>query len=501
MFLTLVLLTAPTFFTLAAAEQAYNESVKYDSGLMGDSPTQSYVAATDFTPVQLNYEVALTDEKAAKISSGLMFFATTPDAVQPGPLIIKQDGTVVWDGGAVFPQSTTSFMVEPYMGEDHMIVWSGQLSGVGYGWGSWHVLNTAYEEVATYTAIGLPNNTLADMHDSHIYSGDLATMTAYVTQEYDLSPYGGPKNGYILNCVVQEINITSSEVIFEWHSLDHVDPSESYTSPGLTGSDSSSPWDYFHLNAIDKDDSGNYLISGRHIHTLFYVDASSGDIQWRLGGKNSNFTISKDAEFSWQHDGRWRSASTISLFNNAGTIGQQDRVSSRGMLLNVDTTAMTVDLAQEYLPHKNAISRSQGNTQILENGNVIVGWGAEPYFGEYDSAGNLLWEMRFAYDNVQAYRAYRFDWTATPSTPPSLAVTGSDSNRTAYAWWNGATEVATWGLYGSSDSGESVNLANATRIDFETPITFEQLEDYTSYTVAALDASGQVLGTSDAVTA
>ncbi|TRM57121.1 ASST-domain-containing protein [Schizophyllum amplum] len=500
MLLTLVFLTAPTFFTLAAAKQAYNQSVKYDSGLLGSSPTQSYVAATEYTPVQLNYEVPLTDETATKLSSGLLFFAPSSDPAQPGPLIIKQDGTVVWDGAVDFP-SAPSFHVEPYMGEDHLIIWSGESSGVGYGWGSWHVLNTAYEEVATYTAIGLPDNTLADLHDSHIYSGDLATMTAYVTQEYDLRPYGGPKHGYILDCVVQEINITSNEVVFEWHSLDHVDPSESYTTPLITGWSASSPWDYFHLNAIDKDDSGNYLVSGRHIHTLFYLDASSGDIVWRLGGKNSNFTMGKDADFSWQHDGRWRSASTISLFDNAGTIGQQDRLSSRGMLLSIDTTAMTAELVHEYLPSKKAISRSQGNTQVLENGNVIVGWGAEPVFGEYDSEGNALWEMRFGVSNVQAYRTYRFDWTATPSTPPSLSVTGDGSNRTAYAWWNGATEVATWGLYGSSDSGESVNLANATRTDFETPINFEQLEDYASYTVSALDASGQVLGTSDAVAA
>ncbi|TRM57119.1 ASST-domain-containing protein [Schizophyllum amplum] len=499
LFNALVLLTAPTVFTLTAAEQAYNKSVKYDSGLLGSSPTQSYVAA-DYTPVQLNYEVPLTDSTAAKVSPGLLFFAPSAEAAEPGPLIIKQDGTVVWVGGATYPQAT-SFHVEPYMGEDHMIIWSGDLSGVGYGWGSWHVVNTAYEEVATYTAIGLPNSTLADLHDSHIYNGDRATMTAYVTQAYDLTPYGGIKNGYILDCVVQEINITSSEILFEWHSLDHVDPSESYTKPLLTGYNSSLPWDYFHINAIDKDASGNYLVSGRHIHTLFSVDASSGDILWRLGGKNSDFTMGTDADFSWQHDGRWRSANTISLFDNAGTIAQQDRLSSRGIVLNIDTTAMTAELVTQYLPSTKAISRSQGNTQVLENGNVVIGWGQEPLFGEYDSAGNQLWELRFAVSSVQAYRTYRFDWTATPSTPPSLAVIGSDSNRTAYAWWNGATEVATWGLYGSSDSGESVNLANATRIDFETPIAFEQLENYTSYTVAALDASGQVLGTSDAVTA
>ena len=128
-----------------------------------------------------------------------------------------------------------------------------------------------------------------------------------------------------------------------------------------------------HLNAIDKDSNGDYLISCRHCHSLLKVDKSSGDIVWRLNGKNSNFTMGKDASFSWQHDGRWRSDNTISLFDNAGTTLRQDRIASRGLLLSVDTDAMTVELVQEFDPVNKVISRSQGNNQLQPNGNFLVG--------------------------------------------------------------------------------------------------------------------------------
>lgn len=95
-----------------------------------------------------------------------------------------------------------------------------------------------------------------------------------------------------------------------------------------------------------------------------------------------------------------------------------------------------------------------------------------------------------------ADRAFRFNWTAQPSTPPSFAIVGDSSNRTGYAWWNGATELASWELFGSSGS-DAVSLVNATRTDFETPIVYDSWDQYSSYKVVALDSQGQVLGTSD----
>ena len=114
----------------------------------------------------MNYQIPLDDSTAAKLSPGLLFFApygmhpisldsfATTDGLsnagdsvtQTGPLIVKQDGTIVWSGKD-YPTSS-SFMVENYQGEDNIILWTGEHE-VGYGHGEWHILNSAYEEVAT----------------------------------------------------------------------------------------------------------------------------------------------------------------------------------------------------------------------------------------------------------------------------------------------------------------------------------------------------------------
>jgi hypothetical protein len=95
-------------------------------------------------------------------------------------------------------------------------------------------------------------------------------LTAYIAETYDLSS-SNIDNGTILNCVVQEVNITTGEAgaangdqptaagvdrcatagqaLFTWKSLDHVQPSECYVSPGDTGANGTIPFDYFHINS------------------------------------------------------------------------------------------------------------------------------------------------------------------------------------------------------------------------------------------------------------
>lgn len=52
--------------------------------------------------------------------------------------------------------------------------------------------------------------------------------------------------------------------VFEWNPVDHVNISESLNPLAGAGLNSSVPWDFFHMNAIEKDSKGNLLISSRH---------------------------------------------------------------------------------------------------------------------------------------------------------------------------------------------------------------------------------------------
>lgn len=492
MLLPLALSTALLLVPLATAEQAYIGNSDYDSGALGLSPTQSFVG-TDFKPVQLNFQLAANDSTEGDLSDGFLFIAPRgTDVEQAGALILDQNGTVVWDGSEY--GSTMLFIVTQYHDEDHILLWQGEFRAAGYGFGHYLLLNSTYDVVANFTTQDLANDALADFHDAQIWDGDTATMTAYVVSQRDLSEHNGPSDGYIASGVFQEIDVESNEVLFTWNSLDHVDPYDCYTDPGSTGDSTDNPWDYFHINAIDKDDSANYLVSSRHCHALFYIDHTSGDITWRLGGKNSSFTMGDNTDFSWQHDNRWRSDDTISLFDNAASDWQSDAEYARGMLLKIDTEQMTADLEKEWLPWNQTVSVSQGNLQILDNGNAVIGWGHQPFFQEYDSDGNVLWAARFGVGDVQSYRAYRFEWTGHPRTSPTIAVSGTSDNITVYASWNGATEIQSWQLLGSTNDApqDATELSTVTKNDFETVISYTD-GGYDYFQVAALNQDGDTL--------
>src|SRR4028119_1028862 len=190
----------------------------------------------------------------------------------------------------------------------------------------------------------------------------------------DLSPYGGPADGLVLDGVVQEIDVESGEVLFEWHSLDHVAPGESYYSPPDVPTNR---FDYFHINSVDVDLDGNLLISARRTSAVYKVDRESGEVMWRLGGKRSDFEMGEGTDFAYQHDARRQADGTITLFDNYGPKNEED--CSRAVVMEVDEEAMKASLVRDYFaPDGMPIADTQGNVQVLPDGNVFVGGGSEP---------------------------------------------------------------------------------------------------------------------------
>lgn len=302
-----------------------------------------------------------------------------------------------------------------------------------------------------------------------------ALFTAYPVQNYDLSSWESslqdPANGWIMQGVAQEIDVESGDVIFTWHSLDHVDPKSCFTTPADTGGSQDNPWDYFHINSIEKDSKGNYLISSRHCSALYYVSGTDGSVIWTLGGQNSSFEMGENTTFWYQHDARWRDGeTTISLFDNAATGWDAREEYARGLLLNVDFENKKVEVNTEMVPFNRTPSPSQGSTELQPNGNWLVGWGQIPYVSEYSPTGELLWAVQFGVGDVQGYRAHRANWTGQPLTQPTLAVvSGNNSDEhKLYMSWNGATEVKTWEVVGANDTtSEPESLWNVTYEGFE----------------------------------
>ena len=213
---------------------------------------------------------------------------------------------------------------------------------------------------------------------------------------------------------------------------------------------------------------------------------------WRLGGKQSDFQFDPGAGFAWQHDARRRPDGAITLFDNGAGLDVQHQ--SRGLVLVVDMDANRASVEEQYLHSDGLTADAMGSVQTLPNGDVLVGWGLQPWYSSFTAGGTIDLDATFP-GGDHSYRAYRLPWTAQPSNLPLLAAAlDKDSTTTVYASWNGATEVARWAVYAGPQRAKLERIAVAPRQGFETAITIRHRGGYGA--VAALDKSGAILATS-----
>ncbi|KIK62497.1 hypothetical protein GYMLUDRAFT_242661 [Collybiopsis luxurians FD-317 M1] len=494
------LLLLVAFSGKCLASVAFCENADYESGALGTSPYQTYQAAP-FHPIQLNYALPPTECPANNDVSGYFFF--TPSGVvmmQDHIIILNPNGTLVGAIPGIF------LGLHKYNGADHIAIWDGQYEPghQAYGRGYIVLLDHTYSPVANFTTVNLGVG--ADFHELEITSNQTAIMTAYPPRAANLSAYGGPEDGYIADGAVQEVDIATGRVLFTWRALEHVDPSECYAAIGDAGKGiREHPWDYFHINSIQKQDDGNYLISSRQCHALYLVHPS-GDIIWRMGGKKSDFVLPKGIEFSWQHHARIHNHSTVSLFNNGAANWVEDLPFAQGFLLKFDYNNVDKEVSIKNIrnPFNRKPSASRGSVQFLENGESIVGWGSVSYFSQHDANGEIKWSAQFSpsQNDFGAYRVFLHNWVGRPTIPPSMQIsnTSTSKNITVYAWWNGATEVSAWKLFGFTASTPSAPtfLDAVSKVDFESTLRYNGEEGYETFRVAAIDANGEILAYSDA---
>jgi hypothetical protein len=351
------------------------------------------------------------------------------------------------------------------------------------------IVDDHYRQVATVEA---GNGLHGDIHEFLITPEDTALITVYREIPYDLSPWGGAKQGTLDEGVVQEVDIATGRVLFEWHSAAHVDPSESYeTVPKETDA----AWDYFHVNSIEPDGSGGLLVSARHTHAVYSIRKSDGSVRWRLGGKKGDFARGPGTQFAWQHDARRQPDGTIRLFDNAAS--EPGKATSKVLVLRVDEQRRTARLVRRFDHSPPLLSTSQGNAQLLPGGHVFVGWGSKPYATEFDQAGHILFDLRFGVGRVDSYRAYRFTWRGLPTTRPAVALRDSGDRTTVYASWNGATEVARWRILAGPDAARLSPVTTVAKRGFETRVDVSS--SAVTFAVEALAGDGSVLRRSAAV--
>ena len=411
------------------------------------------------------------------------------DVGQGGSLIVDNRGQVVWFRPLQGRLGRAhDLKVQSYRGKS-VLTW---MDGVN----EYVIFDHSYREIARFSA---GNDRNGDHHEFLISPQDTALITVYSPVPRDLSSIGGLKNDNVWQGMVQELDIDSGEVLFEWHSLDHVGLAESYATVSQDGSPG---FDYFHINSIDVDHDNNLLVSPRETFAVYKIDRKSGEIIWRLGGKKSDFEMGPGSRFSFQHDARRLPDGTISIFDNGNTVFHglvpEAVEGSRGIVLDVDEKNMKASLVREYIHPDKQYADASGNVQLLPNGNVFIGWGRALHFSEFSHDGKqLLFDGKLPEGN-RSYRVFRCEWSGDPTDRPTcVGERTSEGDVTLYASWNGATEVASWEVLAGPRSDRLKSVGSAPRNGFETTMVVSTSDQYVA--VRAKDGSDSVLGTTEPI--
>jgi hypothetical protein len=445
--------------------------------------TRVYVSAPALHPPVVNMSGRDTDT-----ASGNMFLDAQKDG-HPGTYILDSKGDLLWFHPSP-SNSEFNLRVQGYRGQAVLTYWQGSLTSFGLGRGKGEILNENYRITHTVMAGNGLQSQGIDEHEftlGHERSEGTAFVEIWKNVQRNLTSVGGPPNGTVTDWIIQEIDVATNKVIWEWHALGHIPLTSSYARYS-----SGQPYDYFHLNSIQQLSDGHLIISARNTWAVYSIDRATGKVVWQLGGKHSSFKRGAGANFEWQHDATLHSNGLVTLFDDAAPPPREKQ--SRALEIHISLAKHQATLVHQFVHSPPTLAYSQGSVEVLQNHNVFVGWGSRPYFSEYTAGGGHVFGAAFPV-GVQSYRAYRFNnWVGNPLGAPAIAVRASSTagRDNVYASWNGSTRVAKWQvLTSSSASGPFKKVGSPTGwSSFETRI---QVSRANYFRVEALDSSGHVL--------
>jgi hypothetical protein len=308
---------------------------------------------------------------------------------------------------------------------------------------------------STFTIIDsiIPVNGITyDGHDLQFLPNGNVVILGSEVVVMDLSSYNyfgvdnsnpGSPSATVKCGVIQELDHFKN-VVFEWHCKDHYNFAE--VDPEFLSDPTNVDWT--HLNAVEMDTDGNYLLSVRHFNEVTKINRSTGNITWRLGGNANQFSFVNDQPmFIGQHDCRRIANGNLTIFDN----GRQNPfhiASAKEYKLN--ETALTASLVWSQPEIHSACSNATGNHQRLKNGNSLVNFGIVSSqnlcFQVFDPQGKVVFDLQFK-DTLRTYRA--FFYPALPwdlhrpliscSATGGTAVLDAGGEYAGYQWSNGAT--------------------------------------------------------------
>jgi len=452
------------------------------------TPPQS--AFPDYLTVPQDIPHYTISQDSANIGEGDIFVAPIPwTAAITGSYLLIMDGA----GQLVYYKS----MATDLNAYDFKELPNGMLSYFSQKDTTFYVMDSHYQVVNSYQA---GNSYTTDLHDFLMLPNGNALIMAYDAETVDMSKVipGGKNNATVTGLIVQELD-PSKNVIFQWRSWDHVaftDSTSNLTDQNI---------DLVHGNALALANDGNLLLSNRNLSEITKIDLQTGAVIWRLGGRANQFTFVNDQPFSFQHDIRQLPNGDLTLFDNHGT--EQDPTPSRGVEYQIDEVNKTVTKVWEFTPSLPTFATFMGDAERLADGDTFLDWGAPFTQSDYqfvnmievNPQNQVLFQLAFDQPYV-SYRASRAPWQGFPTTPPSLAFKQGDNELTLGYSWNGATEVASWTLFGGNSPAALAQVDQKARTGFETQSVFVGLPKSECYfQVAPIGKNGNELARSPVI--
>lgn len=453
---------------------------------VGSSPRRpgdvlAFHSRPDLTPVRID---VLHNTSAD--ASGDIFIGPQVGPLRNGPMIVDPAGHLVWFSPVAPGSEANNVSVQRYRGRPVLTWWQGYLDlRLGVGTGRDLIMSSSYRRIATVSAA---DGLTADLHEFEITPAGTALITAYLPVFWDARSVKGSAHTRVLDAIVQEIDIKTGLLLFEWDSLDHVALSDSEIGLPRPGG----VFDYFHINSVHADGDGTLIVSARNAWAAYKISRQDGQVIWTLGGRKSSFAMAPGASFAFQHDVRIGAGdASVTVFDD-GAGPPSVHAQSRAIQIRLNTTLHTATLASDFTHSPALLAHYEGDVEPLPDGDDFVGWGEQPFFTEFSPAGAIVFDARFA-DRNTTYRAVRAPWSGTPHTAPSVAASARGRTATVYASWNGATGYTAWRVLAGPRPASLRAAGTFARAGFETRMAVVR----SSYVeVQALGGAGRVLGTS-----
>jgi outer membrane protein assembly factor BamB len=453
---------------------------------------QRFHTEKDFEPPAIE----LPTPPAKGTSPGYIFL--TPRAANAekssGPTILDSTGRLVWflprPGRVTSDLKAQTFKGKPVLtwGERAPVVSPPEIFEADPKDLFYMVADQNYKPFLRVRAIGKGVGT--DMHEFVITKRGTVLMFGFRLVTRDLTSLGGVADGHVVDSLVQEIDLNTGKLVFNWSALEHIPMSDSiFPVP-----ENEHPWETYHSNSISETSDGNLLVSMRHTSAIYKIDRKTGKVLWTLGGKHSDFTMGPGTTFYYQHDAQPLGDGKILLFDNGSSFTDRRHPYSRLKVIKLDGAVRTAALADDVLHDRAILAVSQGNARRLENGNYFIGWGNREYFSEYTPEGQQLFDGKVPTVAYQSYRAFKGNWSGQAKSKPKIVADRTRGRTLIWVSWNGATAVKSWRVLGGPTQTTLKPLGVGDREGFETRLDVAAAPRVVR--VQALDGKNKVLATS-----